>query len=71
LDAWPFDAPQYLLINLAIGGTWGGARGIDPAMTTAQLRVDYVRVYTNSAVAGSMIWTPALGQAHAGTQRSP
>ncbi len=26
---WPFDKPQYLLINLAIGGSWGGQQGID------------------------------------------
>ena len=26
---WPFDKPQYLLLNLAIGGSWGGQQGID------------------------------------------
>ena len=28
-DHWPFDAPFYLLMNLAIGGEWGGQKGID------------------------------------------
>jgi beta-glucanase (GH16 family) len=39
----PFHAPQYLLLNLAIGGTAGG----DPSATTfpARFEVDYVRVY--------------------------
>ena len=39
----PFHHPQYLLLNLAIGGTQGG----DPAQTTfpARYEVDYVRVY--------------------------
>jgi beta-glucanase (GH16 family) len=39
----PFHQPQYLLLNLAIGGTQGG----DPSMTTFPIRfeVDYVRVY--------------------------
>lgn len=42
---WPFDRPQYLLINLAIGGAWGGKKGIDPAILPAELRVDYVRIW--------------------------
>ena len=39
----PFHQPQYLLLNLAIGGTQGG----DPAKTAfpARFEVDYVRVY--------------------------
>ncbi len=41
--AWPFDKPQYLLLNLAIGGTLGGA--VDNAIFPVQMEVDYVRVY--------------------------
>jgi len=41
--AWPFDNPQYLLLNLAIGGTLGGA--VDNAIFPVQMEVDYVRVY--------------------------
>ncbi len=44
-DVWPFDKPQYLLINLAIGGSWGGRRGIDDSLFPHQFVVDYVRVY--------------------------
>ena len=43
--AWPFDKPQYLLINLAIGGSWGGQKGIDDAMFPQRYLVDYVRIY--------------------------
>ena len=43
--AWPFDAPQYLLINLAIGGSWGGQQGIDDALFPHRYLVDYVRIY--------------------------
>jgi beta-glucanase (GH16 family) len=43
--AWPFDTPQYLLINLAIGGSWGGQRGIDDARFPHRYLVDYVRIY--------------------------
>jgi len=43
--AWPFDKPQYLLINLAVGGAWGGQQGIDDALFPKRYLVDYVRVY--------------------------
>lgn len=44
-DHWPFTAPQYLLMNLAIGGAWGGQKGVDDALFPAEFRVDYVRVW--------------------------
>ena len=42
---WPFNAPFYLKLNLAWGGDWGGAQGIDPAALPATYEIDYVRVY--------------------------
>jgi beta-glucanase (GH16 family) len=45
VDSWPFDAPQYLILNLAIGGSWGGQKGVDDAIFPQRLMVDYVRVY--------------------------
>jgi beta-glucanase (GH16 family) len=42
---WPFDKPQYLLINLAIGGSWGGTNGIDDTRFPQRYLVDYVRIY--------------------------
>jgi len=39
----PFRKPQYLLINLAIGGSWGGP--IDDSVLPQKYLVDYVRVY--------------------------
>jgi len=44
-SVWPFDKPQYLILNLAIGGNWGGQRGIDDAAFPARYEVDYVRVF--------------------------
>ena len=44
-DAWPFDTDQYLILNLAIGGAWGGAKGIDESAFPQQFVIDYVRVY--------------------------
>jgi beta-glucanase (GH16 family) len=42
---WPFSKPQNIIVNLAIGGGWGGAKGIDPAINSEKLIVDYIRVY--------------------------
>ena len=42
---WPFDKPQYLILNLAIGGSWGGQQGIDDAAFPARYVIDFVRVY--------------------------
>jgi beta-glucanase (GH16 family) len=39
----PYQKNHFLLLNLAIGGSFGGA--VDPAFTTATYEVDYVRVY--------------------------
>jgi len=43
--SWPFDKPQYLIINLAIGGAWGGTQGIDDAALPTRFEIDYVRIY--------------------------
>lgn len=42
---WPFDQNFYLVMNLAVGGNLGGAKGIDPAIWPQKMEVDYVRVY--------------------------
>ena len=42
---WPFDAPMDLLLNIAVGGDWGGRKGVDDAAFPARMRIDYVRVY--------------------------
>lgn len=43
--AWPFDGPFYLILNLAMGGDWAGAKGIDDAALPQRMEVDYVRVW--------------------------
>lgn len=42
---WPYDQPHYLILNLAIGGTWGGQKGLDESIFPQRMEVDYVRVY--------------------------
>ncbi len=42
---WPFDKPFHLILNVAVGGTWGGARGVDESSLPWRMEVDRVRVY--------------------------
>ena len=42
---WPFAEKFRVLLNLAVGGTWGGAEGVDETVWPQRLEVDYVRVY--------------------------
>ncbi len=44
-DTWPFDKRFHLLLNLAIGGNWGGSQGVDDTLFPAKFEIDYVRVY--------------------------
>jgi beta-glucanase (GH16 family) len=43
--AWPFYAPFKMILNLAIGGDWAAAKGIDNAAMPQRMDVDYVRVW--------------------------
>lgn len=42
---WPFDKPFHFVLNVAVGGTWGGAKGIDDSIWPQRMEIDYVRVY--------------------------
>lgn len=42
---WPFDQKFHLLMNIAVGGNWGGKEGVDESIWPQQMIVDYVRVY--------------------------
>jgi len=42
---WPFDKAQHLLLNIAVGGNWGGQQGVDDSVFPQKMLVDYVRVY--------------------------
>ena len=53
-STWPFDKPFFMIMNVAMGGNWGSdpqyetgglKNGIDPALNSARMEVDYVRVY--------------------------
>ena len=42
-STWPFDANQFILLNIAMGGTLGG--NIDTDFNEAIMEIDYVRVF--------------------------
>ena len=42
---WPFSKPQNIILNLTIGGGWGGYYGIDESTNSQKMIIDYVKVY--------------------------
>ena len=44
-EMWPYNKPEYLLLNVAVGGDWGGLKGIDDAIFPQKMVIDYVRIY--------------------------
>jgi beta-glucanase (GH16 family) len=42
---WPYDKRFHLLLNIAVGGSWGGEQGIDDGIFPQRMLVDYVRIY--------------------------
>lgn len=44
-DVWPFDRNFHLILNIAVGGNWGGKMGVDKAIWPQKMLIDYVRVY--------------------------
>lgn len=46
-EAWPFDNKMYLILNIAVGGGWGGQQGVDETIWPQRMEVDYVRVYSS------------------------
>lgn len=45
---WPYDQPFYLILNVAVGGSWGGMKGIDEEIFPQRMEIDYVRIYAHS-----------------------
>ena len=43
-NTWPYNQPFYFIINMAIGGNFGGP-AIDDAIFPQQFIIDYVKVY--------------------------
>lgn len=45
-NAWPFNKKLYLILNIAVGGDWGGMHGVDDSIFPQEMEVDYVRIFT-------------------------
>jgi beta-glucanase (GH16 family) len=44
-QAWPFDKRFHVILNVAVGGEWGGQKGVDTTIFPVRMEVDYVRLY--------------------------
>ena len=44
-DNWPFDSPFFLILNIAVGGSWGGEKGIEESAFPSTMEIDFVRIY--------------------------
>ena len=44
-EVWPYDKRFHIILNLAIGGNWGGKKGIDESLFPHKFQIDYVRIY--------------------------
>jgi beta-glucanase (GH16 family) len=43
--AWPFDKRFHVLFNIAVGGDWGGQKGVDDSIFPVNMEIDYIRIY--------------------------
>jgi beta-glucanase (GH16 family) len=41
----PFNKDFFLILNIAMGGTFGGP--VDPTFTSSSMEIDYIRVFSN------------------------
>ena len=46
-QGWPYNKDYHLILNLAIGGSWGGEKGVDASVFPTQYQIDYVRMYSS------------------------
>lgn len=47
---WPFDQEFHLLLNIAVGGDWGGQKGVDEDIWPQTMEIDYVRLYQSQEI---------------------
>ena len=69
-EKWPFDKRFHFVLNLAVGGTWGGAQGVDPSIFPRRMEIDYVRVYqsANLKIAGPAFLEPGQSAKYSATK---
>jgi beta-glucanase (GH16 family) len=52
-QGWPFDKAFHIMLNLAIGGNWGGIQGVDDTIFPVTMQVDYVHYYKMITTTGN------------------
>ncbi len=62
--SWPFDQRFRLLLNIAIGGNWGGVEGVDDSIFPQRMEIDYVRVYAFEEEEPTWAGHPIIGSAY-------
>ena len=65
---WPYDKPFHLLMNIAIGGSWGGQQGVDDSIFPQQMLIDYVRVFQYQHLPQVTLMAPTTLEAGADLQ---
>lgn len=48
-NSWPYDHTFHLIFNIAVGGAWGGQKGIAPTAFPTRMEIDYVKVYQKAS----------------------
>lgn len=46
VEVWPFNQPFYFIVNVAVGGNFGGPK-VDDTIFPQEFIVDYIKVYSN------------------------
>jgi len=44
-ERWPFDEKFHFILNIAVGGNWGGLKGIDDTAFPTKMEIEHFRVY--------------------------
>lgn len=44
-STWPYDKRFFLILNIAVGGDWGGVQGVDNTIFPASMEIDYVKYF--------------------------
>ncbi|UJR11625.1 hypothetical protein I4U23_015806 [Adineta vaga] len=57
-EGWPFDKNFFIVLNIAVGGSWGGQHGIDEDIFPKRMEVEWIRFYEMSTGNSEISRTP-------------
>src|SRR5260221_1320403 len=44
-ETWPYNQNFFMILNIAVGGNWGGQQGVNDTSFPATMEIDYIKVY--------------------------